>query len=77
MERLRELGSDLPDEPAPFLALLGELAAIRASKGGHDVLPYSSRPRYSQVVIHLFPFFRCYKLKGPVFFLPAPYQIAL
>ena len=41
MERLRELGLDLPDEFAAFpVVLLDEVAVIWASKGGHDVLAY-------------------------------------
>ena len=41
MEKLRELGLDLPDEFAAFpVVLLDEVAVIWASKGGHDVLAY-------------------------------------
>ena len=41
MEKLLELGLDLPDEFAAFpVVLLDEVAVIWASKGGHDVLAY-------------------------------------
>ena len=41
LEKLRELGWDLPDEFACFpVILLDEVAVIWASKGGHDVLEY-------------------------------------
>ena len=41
LEKLRELGWDLPDEFACFpVILLDEVAVIWASKGGHDVLAY-------------------------------------
>jgi len=43
LEKLRELGWDLPDEFACFpVILLDEVAVIWASKGGHDVLAYYS-----------------------------------
>ncbi|HEC63111.1 MAG TPA: hypothetical protein ENI38_01805 [Candidatus Acetothermia bacterium] len=41
LEKLRELGWDLPDKFACFpVILLDEVAVIWASKGGHDVLAY-------------------------------------
>ena len=44
MEKLRELGLDLPDEFACFpVILLDKVAVIWASKGGHDVLAYYIR----------------------------------
>ena len=46
MERLRELGLDLPDEFACFpVVLLDEVAVIWASEGGHDVLAYYTSPQ--------------------------------
>ena len=43
MEKLRELGVDLPDEFAAFpVILLDEVAVIWASKGGHHLLAYYS-----------------------------------
>ena len=44
LERLRELGFDLPDEFAAFLVIpLDEVAVIWASKGNHHVLAYYTR----------------------------------
>ena len=41
LEKLQELGWDLPDKFACFpVILLDEVAVIWASKGGHDVLAY-------------------------------------
>ncbi len=41
MQKLRELGLDLPDEFAAFpVVLLDEMAVTWAAEGGHDVLVY-------------------------------------
>lgn len=44
IEKLRELGLDLPDEFAAFpVVLLDEMAVTWAAEGGHDVLAYYKR----------------------------------
>ena len=51
MEKLRELGLDLPDKLAGFPAiLLDEVAMIRAVEEGHDLLAYYKNGRHGKVV---------------------------